>query len=101
MSRQLDINGEEREKAKRNALVKALEYGIVRALETQGIELVGIAIRYDAFNCLMTVKADIAGTRSICFVGSDSIINCFLKLQSEANRNALSWRADKYKKKQT
>lgn len=101
MSRQLDLEHEVRESARRDQLVQALEYGIVGALESQGIQLLGIAIKYDAFNCLLTLKADIAGERQIAFVGSDSIMNCFLKTQSEARRHALAWRPDKYHVKAT
>lgn len=101
MSRQLELQQEKQETAKRNALIKALDFGIVGALETQGIQLLGLAIKHDAFNCLLTVKADVGGVRSVCFIGSDSIINCFLKLESEAIRNELRWRADKYHSSQT
>lgn len=98
MSRQLDLKREERETAKRDALVKALDYSFQGALESQGIELRGWAIKYDAFNCLMSIRADIAGERMIAFVGSDTIINCILKADSGARRNDLSWRKDKYHK---
>ncbi len=97
MSRQLDISVELRESKRQTALVKALEYGLVGALEFQGIILQGFAIRYDAFSCLMTIKAEVAGTQSVAFVGSDTIINCILKAQADATRQALQWRADKYK----
>lgn len=96
MSRQLDIEREVRETAKRDALVRALEFGLVGALETQGIQLLGIAFRYDAFNCLMTVKGYVQDTRSVAFVGSDSFINCILKADSEARRGTLRWRPDRY-----
>lgn len=98
MSRQLDSKIEARETGRRDALVKALEYGIVGSLESQGIELLGIAIKYDAFNCLLTVKAFFGGQQQVAFVGSDSIINCLLKLQSGARNDALKWRPDKYSK---
>ena len=96
MSRQLDIKAEQRETARRDALVKALEFGIVGGLESQGIELLGFAIKYDAFNCLLTIKAIVGNTQSVAFVGSDSIINCFLKAHSCAQQDALKWRADRY-----
>lgn len=96
MSRQLDIKTEERETKRRDLLVKVLDYALAGSLETQGIELLGFAFKYDAFNCLMTIRAEIAGVRQICFVGSDSIINCFLKAHSEARNGGLRWRADKY-----
>ena len=96
MSRQPDIKTEEREAKRQTALVKALEFGIVGALEFQGIELVGFSINYDEFNCLLTVRAIVAGKRKVAFVGSDSIMNCLLKFDSEARRMTLSWRLDKY-----
>jgi hypothetical protein len=97
MSRQVDVKSEERETKRRDQLVKVLEYGLVGALEAQGIELLGFAFKYDAFNSLMTIKAIVGGDQSVCFVGSDSVMNCFLKAYSEARRGALRWRADKYR----
>lgn len=96
MSRQLDIEREARETARRDQLVKVMEYGLVGALESQGIELLGFAFKYDAFNSLMTIKAEFGGKRQVCFVGSDSVINCFLKAYSEARNSRLKWREDKY-----
>lgn len=98
MTRQTDIQAEVRETNRRDALVKALEYGFVGALENQGIELLGISIKYDAFSCLMTIRAERAGKGTCCFVGSDSIINCFLKAESDALRGALNWGPDKFHK---
>lgn len=96
MSRQLDQKIEERETARRGALVKALDFGIVGALESQGIELLGFAFKYDDFNCLMTIKAVIGAKKSVAFIGSDTVINCILKCQSAARNDALKWRADQY-----
>lgn len=96
MSRQLELKREQRETAKRDALVRALEFGIVGALESQGIELLGVAMRYEPFSVLMTVKADVGGVRSVAFVGSDSMLNCILKADSMASNQALKWREDKY-----
>lgn len=96
MSRQLEVQHEVRETKRRDELVKALEYGLSGALQAQGIELLGYAFKYDAFNSLMTIKADVGGVRSIAFVGSDSVINCILKAFSDASRADLTWRPDKY-----
>lgn len=98
MSRQNDVGGEEREKSRRLALVKALEYNLVAALHNQGADLLGFAIRYEEFSCLMTLKVDINGVRCVSFVGSDTIMNCLLKADSEAAGNRLRWRPDKYQK---
>lgn len=96
MSRQLDEAGEEREKSRRLALIKALEYGLVRALENQGAMLRGFAIRYEEFNCLMTLRADINGIRHVSFIGSDTMMNCLIKADVTAAQNRLKWQPDKY-----
>ena len=96
MSRQLEAQSEERERNKRNALIKALDHGLAGGLESQGVHLLGISIKYSAFDCLMTLRADIDGTRHICFIGSDTIINCFLKADADAHRYELQWTPDKY-----
>ena len=101
MSRQLEVKQEQQQTAKRDLLVKVLEYGFVGALEAQGIELEGFSFKYDAFNCLMVVKATLGGKRSVAFIGSDSVINCILKAYSEARRSGLRWREDKYHTSQT
>jgi hypothetical protein len=101
MSRQLDAESEDRYRKRIEALVRALEGGIPEALSDHGAELLGLSLKYDAHNCLLTVRADRAGLHSVCFIGSDSIINCFLKLQSEASRDSLRWKADQYHRSDT
>ena len=96
MSRQKEIDGEERAAARRIALVKALEYNLVDALHNQGATLLGFALRYDEFSCLMTLKVDINGVKCVAFVGSDTMMNCILKADAEAAGNRLKWKADKY-----
>lgn len=96
MSRQLDIKREQHTAEKHKALIRALEFGLVGALESQGIELHGLTFKYDPFNVLLTIKAEVDGVVSVCFVGSDELINCILKAESEARRRSLRWRPDKY-----
>lgn len=98
MSRQLEVEIERRESKKRDALVKALEFGLVGALEAQGIMLLGLALKFDGYDCLMTVKADVGGVRRVAFVGSDTIINCILKAEGAALNGGLRWRDDQYYK---
>lgn len=96
MSRQLDIKREERTEKKHKALIRALEFGLVGALESQGMELHGFTLRYDPFNVLITLRADIDGVRSVAHVGSDTIVNCILKAEMEAGRHTLRWNKCKY-----
>lgn len=99
MSRQLDIIREQKETKRRDALVKALEFDLAGSLEIQGIQLLGFAVKWDVFECLLTLKAEIGGDRMVCFVGSDSVMNAILKSVSQAKSDRLRWREDIYAKK--
>lgn len=101
MSRQVEQVQEERETKRRDALVKALEYSLPGHLETQGITLLGFAVKYDAYECLMTIKADVGGTRKVAFVGAGSVVDCILKAEQAAAANRLRWKVDIYKPSQT
>ena len=96
MSRQLDQKGEEREAERRKALVRALEFGLVDALNDHSILLLGFSFKYDLFNCLMTIKAVVENVTSVAFIGSDTVINCIVKADREAHQGRLYWRPDKY-----
>lgn len=96
MTRHLDAEAEENDAKKRDALVKALAYGIHDALEYYGADLRGISIKYDEYNILLTVRAERGGIRAVCFVGSDSMTNALLKLYSDASNDALFWKPDQY-----
>jgi hypothetical protein len=58
--------------------------------------MVGFSIKYEAFDCLLTLKADVAGIRSVSFVSSDTLLNVLLKTDSMAANHSLKWRADQY-----
>lgn len=96
MSRQLDLKRELKETKRRDALVKALEFGLAGALEAQGIQLLGFSAKFDAWECLITLKGDIGGVRSVAFVGSDNVISCILKSVQAAQYDRLSWKKDIY-----
>lgn len=96
MSRQLDVEREQRETARRDQLVKALEYGIVGALQTQGMELLGLSIRYDEYACSMTLRGEINGQRRVAFLNADTLMNCILSAYTMASHGRLKWGRDKY-----
>ena len=98
MSSQLDVKSEERELRQKSHLYRALDFGIIGALEAQGITLLGMSLKFDAYNALLTIRADVGGERKIAFVGSDCLINAFLKAESAALHDRLSWKVDKYQK---
>lgn len=97
MSRQLEQKQEDRNSARREALQKALDYQLAETLDLAGITLVGFAVKYDAWECLLTLKGDIAGVRSVSFVGSDTVMNAILKALSAAKYDRLRWKDDVYK----
>lgn len=96
MTRQADAAAEERDNKKRDELFKALSFGIHDALEYYGADLQGLSIKYDDWNILITVRAERGGVRAVSFIGSDTIVNALLKLHSEASRDALKWKEDRY-----
>lgn len=98
MSRQLEIEAERRTAARNSTLIKALEFGIVGALESQGLSLLGIAIKYSDYDVLLTLKVDAEGKRLVAFIGSDTIPNAFLKLYGAIQRNDVHYRIDQYTK---
>lgn len=96
MTRQLDIEREQREETRRLELIKAVEYGIVGALQHQGIELLGLSLMTEEFNTRCVVKARAEERRIVAFVSSDSISNVLIQVYRLANNQALQWGADKY-----
>jgi hypothetical protein len=98
MSRQLDQKVEERVDRRNKAVIRALEFELAGSLETTGITLLGLSMRWDAWDCLITLRADINGEMSVAFVGSDTPINAIVKCVRDTQRMGLKWKADKYKK---
>lgn len=96
MSRQLEQAVEERERLRSDNLFRALEFGLVGALQTQGIELLGFSMKYQDFSCLLTLRVISEESRKIAHVGSDTMTNCFLKADLEARHHRLRWAEDKY-----
>lgn len=96
MTRQLDVKAEQAETDRRLALIKALDFGIVGALQAQGLELIGLSITYDEYSCSCVVKGRAEERRIVAFVYSDTMAGCLLSVFRMANAGALKWGADKY-----
>ena len=101
MSRQLEQVREERETKRRDALIRCLEYELPAALELQGTTLTGFAVKYDAYECLMVIKAIAGGERQVCFIGGSSVVDCILKSVQAARADRLRWKKDIYQPQQT
>lgn len=98
MSRQLEQAGEDRTRRRQDAVVRALEFGIVKGLESQGAQLRGFSVRYSEWECLITVRARVEGAPCVTFVGSEDMIGCFVKLAREASNGGLRWKEDSFAK---
>jgi hypothetical protein len=101
VTRQLDVLREQRETTRRDALVRALEFGLVGALANQGWTVRGFGIKISDLDCLMTIRVERDGKWFRSFVATDSMITCFLKAERQALGNTLVWGRDKYQKGQT
>jgi hypothetical protein len=62
----------------------------------QGIVLKGFSLKYDAYECLMTLRADIGGDAQKAFVGAGSPIDCILRAVQTAKADRLRWSKDRY-----
>lgn len=96
MYRQADLDAEQRDTAKRDALYKALEYSLPGALNHQGIELRGFTIVYNPGACRMVVKGLRQADWIVAFVYADTMTGCLISATSAASRGTLNWGKDKY-----
>lgn len=101
MSRQLEQAVEQREQLRRDSLFRALEFGLVGALESYGIEMLGFSIKYQDFSCLMTLRVIKDEQHQVAFVGSDTMTNCVLRADLEARHHRLKFAKDKYHSDET
>lgn len=96
MTRQLEAVAERRQ-AKRYALiVAAIEFDIEDSLSQSGAEVTGLAIKWRGSDCLVIVKAILAGRQQVAFIGGEDLGSALIKLVREAQADKLRWRADRY-----
>lgn len=96
MTRQFDVEVEERESRRQLALLKALEFELVGAIEVMGGTMRGFAIKYNEWESLLTYKAVFEGRAMVAFVGADTPMNCIVKAAAMAKNNSLRWKDDIY-----
>lgn len=96
MSRQLEAMREERQRKEDNAVLLALDGGLVEAVGHSGAHLVGIALSYRGDGWLAVVKGELAGRRQVAFVGGGSLAKTLIKITNAGNGDKLQWRDDKY-----
>ena len=96
MTRQLEQVREDKQRKHDQELVAALEFGLVEGLERAGASLSGFSMKYNPAECLITIRAEMAGRPQIAFVGAGSMSDCFIKSSRLAVTDKLNWRADKF-----
>lgn len=97
MSPRNAVSSSKEENKRNKTVIKALDSMLFDELEFDGITLQGFAMKFDAYQCLMTLKAIKNGNAEVAFVGSDTASNCILKALSMASDRRLRWREDRWK----
>lgn len=100
MTRQLEQGSEDRDRAKMVRLMAACDGALMAAVEHSGGILLGMSVKFEAYESLVTLRAEFPGGRMVAFVGGDSLASCLLKVVREGRRDGLKWRHDRYAKKQ-
>jgi len=96
MSRQLEQQAEERSARRHQAILRAVEYEIERALHKDGYELTGLSFKIGPADCLAVVKATNGKGPQVCFVGSEDLGSALAKVVSESYRGRLRWKPDEF-----
>lgn len=96
MSR-LDIELDRRSKLEREASLLAVYGGLERGVEKAGGQLVGLSVKFNGFDCLLTLKAEFPAGMMVGFVGGEDLAQVLRKGASEAVRDNVKWRADKWR----
>lgn len=98
MTRHLDVQLEQADARRHNAIVKAVEYELPGALGMSGVELRGFSVRLGEWETLVTLRGIVDGVPSVAFVGADNLGSALLKCVREGRRGKLRWRVDQYGK---
>lgn len=96
MSRQLEARREQQRERLDKLTIVAVEFGLVESVSRSGATLLGLSVNFRPEDCLITVRAELAGKKQISFVGAEDFGAALRKVVREANSDGLSWREDKY-----
>ena len=98
MTRQLEQESEERNRGRMVRLQAACDGALTGAVEHSGGILLGMSVKFEPYDVLVTLRAEFPGGRMVAFVGGDSLSSCLLKVVREGRRDGLKWRQDRYAK---
>lgn len=96
MTRHLDAAMEERDARRHEAIIRAVEFDLLRSVEVNGTSLQGFSVRLNDWECLITLRATRGGVREVCFVGAQDLGGCLIKCVREAKREKLHWKQDRF-----
>lgn len=96
MSSQDEIPRANHEDRRNLMLYRAMTGGLATAVERGGGMLLGLSMRINGFDCLLTLRAEFPGGRQIAFIGGETPAGCILKALREAKTESLRWKVDKY-----
>jgi hypothetical protein len=96
MSR-LDVLLDKRAKLEKEAALLALYGGLEDGVTHAGGVLVGLSIKFNGFDCLLTLKAEFPAGMMVGFVGGDDLPHVIRKAAAEAVRDKVKWRQDKWR----
>lgn len=81
------------------ALVDAVEFELLGAIGHSGGVLTGFSVRYSEVDCLMTLRGDMPAGQMVCFVGGQTLADCFRRAVTEAYQDKLRWKEDEWAKR--
>ena len=83
-------------KTERLYLHNALDGGLTEALRQETYDLLGFSVKYDSYECLLTIRVLSNGDRLIGFVGGNCLVDLFIKAEREIKRGKVAFRQDKF-----
>ena len=98
MSRQLEQKIELRRKRLDKQTLSAVNGGLEDAIGRAGGVLVGLSVKLDEYECLVTLRAVFPAGSQVAFVGGEDLGSALRKAVREGKADALGWREDKWGK---
>lgn len=93
-----DVRADEARKEKKLiAIGRVCEGGLIGAVKHAGGELIGLSVKLNQYDCLLTLRAVLPAGRMVAFIGADTLATALLKAAREARSDDLNWREDRFK----
>lgn len=93
----LDVIMAQKMEVERQASLLAIYGGLEQGVSKAGGELTGFSMRLGELDCLLTLRAVFPGGAMIGFVGGEDVAHCMRKGATEAARDLVRWRPDKWR----